>query len=199
MYKRAQYGLFSEREIKDLIKAWLAISFVFAVLIAGFSLSLTFYYALIFSSLTVGIAFIAHELSHRTVARHYGCHAEFRSFDSMLMLAIIMSFFGFVFIAPGAVMISGPVGRRRNGKISMAGPMTNLVLAGMFLGVQIIYGFSFSYGIYKNLPFAINSWLALFNLIPLWNFDGKKILAWNKVVYGAMVAVAFVFMFLGNI
>jgi len=196
MYKTVQHSLFSEREAKDLIKAWLAISFVFAVLMTGFSLSLRFYYAIIFSSLTVGIAFIAHELSHRTVARNYGCFAEFRSFDSMLVLAIIMSFFGFVFIAPGAVVISGPVGKGRNGKISMAGPLANLILAAIFLLVQLIFGFSFSYGSYKNLPLTINSWLALFNLIPVWNFDGKKILAWNRFVYGIMVAVAFAIMFL---
>jgi Zn-dependent protease len=194
---KVQRGLFSEREIKDLIKAWLAISFVFANLMIGFSLSLNFYYAIIFSSLTVGVAFLGHELSHRTVARHYGCFAEFRSFDSMLVLAIAMSFFGFVFIAPGAVMISGPIGRRRNGKISMAGPLANLVLAGIFLSIQLVSGFSFSYGTYKNLPFTINSWLALFNLIPIWNFDGKKILAWNKYVYGSMAAVALAFMFIG--
>jgi len=34
--------------------------------------------------------------------------------------------------------------------------------------------------------------LALFNMIPFAIFDGAKILRWNKVVYGAMVAVSFI-------
>lgn len=194
MYKKIQQSWFSEREIKDLLKAWLALSFAFTILMVGFSFSLRFYYAFILSSLTVGVAFIVHELSHRAVARHYGCFAEFRSFDSMLVLAVIMSFFGFIFAAPGAVMISGPVGKRRNGKISMAGPLANIILAAIFLSIEVAVGWSLSYGNISNFPFAINSWLALFNMIPLGNFDGKKVLRWNKLVYAAMSLIALIFM-----
>jgi len=193
--KRIQHGMFSEREVNDLLKAWLAISLAFAIAINGFSISLKFATSFLISALTVGIGFIFHELSHRFVARNYGCFAEFRSFDNMLVLAIIMSFFGFVFAAPGAVMISGPVGRTRNGKISAAGPAANLVLALMFLVMLVVLS---PVGILMNIAFygfMVNSWLALFNMIPVWNFDGKKILSWNKIVYGVMVAIALMFMF----
>ena len=197
MYKAKQIKLgsisTSETELKDLIKAWAAISLAFGILLFK-SYSTSFYSAIIISSLTVGIGFLFHELGHKIVAQKYGCFAEFRSFDQMLVLAVIMSFFGFVFAAPGAVMISGPVGRRRNGKISMAGPAVNLILALLFLAISFFY----PNGIFKVISyygFMINTWLALFNMIPFGNFDGKKILVWNKLVYGVMVGVAVILMF----
>ena len=185
----------SEKEIKDLVKAWIAISIAFGIVFGGSIISGGFYIAFVISSLTVGIGFLLHELGHKFVAQRYGCFAEFRSFDRMLVLAIIMSFFGFVLVAPGAVMISGPVGIRRNGKISIAGPIVNLVLASLFLAslltieINLVRVISF-YG------FIINTWLALFNMIPLWNFDGAKILRWSKVNYGIVVAISLVFMLL---
>ena len=115
----------------------------------------------------------------------------------MLLLAVLMSFFGFVFAAPGAVMISGPVGVRRNGKISAAGPIVNLVLALLFMGILSME----PTGILKVIAFYgffINSWLALFNLLPFGNFDGRKVLRWDKKVYGALVAIALGLMFLQN-
>ena len=182
----------SRTELRDLFKAWLVISLAFAIAMSGFSISriiLVFF----ISAFTVGIAFLFHELAHKIVAQHYGCEAEFRSFDKMLILAIAMSFFGFVFAAPGAVMISGPVGIRRNGTISLAGPLTNLILA--FLCLLAL--FFMPIGILKNIfqyGFLINTWIALFNLLPFWNFDGRKIFAWNRAVYILLAIVAGVFM-----
>jgi len=110
------------------------------------------------------------------------------------LLALIMSFFGFVFAAPGAVMIHGPVGARRNGIISAAGPITNLGLALVFVGLFFLFPGGFLQTLSK-FGFYVNSWLALFNMIPFMNFDGAKILRWNKIVYGSIVAAAIVFMF----
>ena len=183
----------SEKEIRDLVKAWVAISIAFAILLRS-SLELNFYETFIVAAITVGTAFVLHEFGHKIVAQKYGCFAEFRSFDQMLILAVIMSFFGFILAAPGAVMISGPVGIRRNGKISAAGPAVNLILALVFLSVLLIH----PTGIIKLIAFYgffINSWLALFNLIPVWNFDGAKVLRWNKTVYIILVAIALVLMF----
>ncbi|MBT3406387.1 hypothetical protein HN419_04415 [Candidatus Woesearchaeota archaeon] len=39
---------------------------------------------------------------------------------------------------------------------------------------------------------TINTWLALFNMIPFGMFDGKKILRWNKIIYGVMVAIGII-------
>jgi len=187
----------SEVEIRDVVKAWAAISIAFGILIYS-SHKISLYAAVIISSLTVGFGFLFHELGHKLVAQRYGCFAEFRSFDQMLLLAIAMSFFGFVFAAPGAVMISGNVGRGRNGKISMAGPGVNLILALLFLALLLAFP-SGAIRAVSYYGFMINTWLALFNLLPFGNFDGRKILRWNKVVYGVMVGVAVVFMFMQSV
>ena len=187
----------SETELKDILKAWVAISVAFGIVLSSSIFSSDFYIKFIIASLTVGTGFLLHEMGHKITAQRYGCFAEFRSFDSMLILAVAMSFFGFVFAAPGAVMISGRVSKERNGIISAAGPIINLVLALVFLGM-----------IFAQLPnlfnqiayygFVINSWLALFNMIPFWLFDGYKILKWNKLAYGAIAVFAGFLMLLQN-
>ncbi|MAG91834.1 site-2 protease family protein [Candidatus Woesearchaeota archaeon] len=185
----------SEKEIKDILKAWIVISAAFAILLSDSIFSSDFYAKFIISSLTVGIGFLLHELGHKFVAQRYGCFAEFRSFDNMLILALVMSFFGFILAAPGAVMISGRVDKARNGKISAAGPIVNLVLAIIFLALAFLQ----LPNLFKDIAFygfMINSWLALFNMIPFWLFDGAKIIRWNKMIYGSIVAVAFLFMLL---
>jgi len=183
----------SEKEIRDILKAWLLVSFAFAVVLSGSVFTSEFYAKFIISSLTVGVGFLLHELGHKIVAQRYGCLAEFRSFDSMLLLAVLMSFFGFVFAAPGAVMIAGHVSKRKSGWISAAGPIVNLLLAAVFLALTFVHlppllAATAFYG------FTINSWLALFNMIPFGLFDGKKILGWSRIAYGLIVAAAFSFM-----
>ena len=185
----------SEVEIKDLIKAWIAISIAFAIAFSGAVLSSGFYARFVMAALTVGTGFLLHELGHKVVAQRYGCFAEFRSFNQMLLLAILMSFFGFIFAAPGAVMISGRVNKAKSGKISAAGPIVNLVLASLFLALIFLPLPSYS-RLIVYYGFFINSWLAFFNMIPFWLFDGKKVLNWNKMVYASIVAVAVSFMLL---
>ena len=41
----------------------------------------------------------------------------------------------------------------------------------------------------------INSWLALFNMIPAFMFDGAKIFKWNKIIWGIFTIIALIFVF----
>lgn len=187
----------SEKEIKDILKAWVAISVAFGIVLNKSVFSSDFYSKFILASLTVGIGFLLHELGHKFVAQRYGCFAEFRSFDKMLLLALAMSFFGFVFAAPGAVMISGRVDKRKNGIISAAGPLVNIILALIFLALVFFH----AQNLFKDVAlygFIINSWLALFNMVPFGFFDGYKIIRWNKPVYFVMVIFASTLMILQN-
>lgn len=189
-YKVLGYST-SEKEINDLIKAWIIISLAFAFILGTRNfMSIEFYKNLLIAAVAVGTGFVFHELGHKIVAQKYGCFAEFRANMGMLFFALFLAFVGgFVFAAPGAVMISGYVNRTINGKISIAGPLTNLVLSIVFLALSIwvnILGLSFLAAIFMY-GFLINTWLGLFNLIPIGNFDGIKILRWNKLYYGLMV------------
>lgn len=187
----------SKKEKIDLFKAWGAISIAFAILFGGLESFSSFMISFLIAALTVGIGFIAHELSHKIVAQKFGCWAEFRSFDQMLVLAILVSFFGFVIAAPGGVMIKGHITKKQNGKISSAGIIANLVIA---LGFMLLGFAAFNPIMQKISAYGIfiNSLLALFNLIPIMNFDGRKVLQWNRVFYSILVAIAFVLTFFGN-
>lgn len=182
----------SKSELVDLIKAWTAITIAFAVVLTGFSLSINFLIGAAIAAITVGTGFLLHELAHKFTAQRYGCFAEFKSFDGMLLLAVAMSFLGFIFAAPGAVMISGHVTKKENGIISIAGPLTNIILAIFFAAV------SFSlpqFRIVWEYGFSVNIWLALFNMIPLSVLDGKKIFSWSKGIWGLTTAVILILFF----
>ena len=93
-------------------------------------------------------------------------------------------------------MIQGRITKERNGKISLAGPLTNIILAILFLIPFLFFkegilGLFFSYGL------IINSLLALFNLIPVMPLDGRKVYEWNKVIYIIVVLFA-LFLFLSR-
>ena len=188
----------SKTELRDITKAWIILSLAFTLVYAGinlfnggFSNIPTIEFALLFlvSLCTAGVGFLFHELGHKFAAQHYGCEAEFRAFDQMLYLALgLAATIGFIFAAPGAVMIAGRVTLRENGIISISGPAVNFVLALIFLGLSVYLPILF-------IGYLINTWLGLFNLLPFGNFDGKKILNWSKAVWVTMVSTGIFLLF----
>jgi Zn-dependent protease len=186
----------SNIEITEILKAWLLVSLAFGIVMAGFSLTKEFALALVVAAFTVGMGFLLHELAHKLVAQQYGAFAEFRAFDQMLILAVVMSFFGFVFVAPGAVFIHAHLNKTKNGIVSLAGPLTNLVLALLFFSFKIFFPF---WPQFIEYGFLINAWLALFNLVPFFNFDGQKILSWSKGAYFSMLVICGFLVFAGYV
>lgn len=199
---------FSKEEARDLIKAWIAISLAVSIAIVGLDAVQTLGFAILIRAfviyaLTVGVAFLAHEVfGHKFLAQQRGLFAEFKADDLFLMLAVFLSFTGFVFAAPGAVVISGVTRIDTYGKIAAAGPAVNIVLATVF-SILVRNGFELYLPLYAgqgidlvSTSYQINAWLALFNLFPLGVLDGAKILAWNKLVWITLVGAALL-LFLG--
>ncbi len=194
--KISPYGITtSKEEVRDLIKAWFVVAITFAILYSKDFLSTDFFWIMLFSSLTAGPGFLLHELAHKIVAQHYGCKAEFRSFDTYLFLSILLSFFGILILAPGAVFIEGEMSRTANGKISVAGPLMNIVLAVFFFLLRYYEPLSeVSY-----FGVLINAWLAIFNMIPIFMFDGAKVWKWNKGVWLMVVVAGGVLLFVNSL
>jgi Zn-dependent protease len=139
-------------------------------------------------AIVITLSFFTHELAHKFTAQRRGLWAEFRLTVWGAVLTCISIFLPFKIISPGAVMISGPASIDEVGKISIAGPVTNLVLSIAFFGaapfVPVAYAWIFAVGAF------FNAYIALFNLIPLGILDGFKIFHWNRMVWALAFAIS---------
>jgi len=203
---------FGRRELCDLLAAWIALSVAFTLflnpsLLRGATLAplrevlAAFARHLLVSLGTVGVAFVLHELAHKVVAVRFGQLAAFRADYGMLFLAVVSALAGFIFAAPGAVVHRGRITPRESGLIALAGPVTNLGLAAVFLPVALlsppqVAGIA-AFGV------TINLLLAGFNMLPVGPLDGRTVLSWNRGVYVAIavpsVALAVVAVFGGGL
>ncbi|WP_135302714.1 zinc metalloprotease [Haloarcula amylovorans] len=189
---------FSRQELRDLLIAWLALGLAFTLLLqpqfrsallgqVGDLTLAAVASTLVVSLLTVGVGFLLHELAHKVVAVRFGQVAAFRADYRMLGFAIVGALVGFLFAAPGAVVHRGRISAKENGLIALAGPVTNLLLAVVFLVpfVAILLsgsdsGFLWEVA-YRGLQ--INLLLAGFNMLPFGPLDGRKVRAWSNLVF----------------
>lgn len=180
----------SNIEIRDLLISWLVLGFCFA-LILFHSLSPS---GFIIALIGLGVGFICHELSHKFVAQKLGFRAEFRLWQTGLIIALVCAFIsmfspiGFLFAAPGAVYILSYTSRREGGLISIAGPSANIILALIFYAIAThSSGFT---ALVSSYGMVINLWLAAFNLLPIPPLDGSKIFAWKIPVWAILMVIS---------
>lgn len=197
---------FTGKEIRDLIISFIVIALGFTILYSNGDYS---HVTLIFPVVMIGVGagFIFHELGHKFVAMHYGYYAEYELWPTGLLIALVSSFFGFIFAAPGAVVIySNGMEKKTNGIISIAGPIVNIVLGLIFF---LILG-SLGDFIYTEtgaivylicvLGTRINFFLAAFNLLPIPPLDGSKVMSWSVPVWLITFAIAAILvLFFGGI
>lgn len=194
----------SIREITHLVASLL-------VLTIAFSYPSTSSLALAIAAIGVGTGFLLHELAHKFTAQRYGFVADYEASPMGLLLAIGLSVFtngGFVFAAPGAVMIRGkkiPYGQMEEyyldrlkadkefAYISVSGAVVNLILAVIFITISLIISDPFTIDVLSRAAF-INVFLAGFNMIPFGPLDGAKVWRYNPVLWG-MVGIPSILLF----
>lgn len=97
---------------------------------------------------------IAHEFGHALTARRFGGDCK----------VIYMHVFG------GAAMINIPRSLKAEWVVALAGPLTSLVLAGIFYALTVVTGLY-----YLWLAYVLNLMIGLFNLAPVYPMDGGRI------------------------
>lgn len=139
------------------------------------------------------LAFILHEFAHKFVAKHYGLWAEFRLSPIGVIITLISIFIPLVkIVSPGAVLIFGAADERIVGRISLSGPLINMLLSVIYLALNFLMTSSGLLRIAYWYGLAINAYVALFNLIPFGNLDGRKIFEWNKPAWLISFIIALV-------
>lgn len=179
------------RERRDLLIAWLAISIAFTLIYVRGGVDInTFLVLFVMSLVTVGVAFVLHELAHKFAAMRYGYWAEFKKDNQMLLVAVVMAaLVGVVFAAPGATYVYGNASRTENGRISAAGPITNLVLCIPFAALMLLSGGGLL-GLVGLIGLRINAMIATFNMLPISVLDGRKVLDWNPAVFAVLIVAS---------
>ena len=197
MRTQTNMPLLGTREIVNILVSALALGLAFTIALRG---DLTVF---AFSLLTVSVGFIGHELAHKFTAMRFGYFARYQIWPMGLLMALVLSLGGFVFAALGAVQIfSGGqlFGRRisvaEEGIISLAGPTFNVVLSVLLMGLAA--SFSGPYGRLLSLGARVNALIALFNCLPFFILDGRKIFSWDKVVWALAIGVSAVIFLLNS-
>ncbi len=191
-------------ELLDLSLSLAVLAFAFSIIIGNSDVPGAEVFFI--SAVGVGSGFLLHEMAHKFVAQRYGYWAEYRANRMGLVFIIAMAFMGFIFAVPGAVMIrkdpyylsrfARPIGDdflpdkdemtagREELWISLAGPMTNIVLTLLFF--SIIKSGVVTGGIMMGVAyfgFFINLILAGFNMIPVGPLDGAKIFRGSRLIW----------------
>jgi len=149
-------------ELTDLLLAYLVLTLAFTWQTRwGGPMAETF----MVTSIAVGLGFVVHEMAHKFTAQRFGYFAEFRASLYGLLLTVFTAALGFVFAAPGAVVIgrkssASPYAYRPDAYrytreddrywevydtrtreqlyISISGVATNMLLVGAFLLVLFL-------------------------------------------------------------
>ncbi len=192
-FKRQYRVRFSQKEVKHIaIAAALVIGIGFSIglyeNIFGGGIKWTYDMMAIFAVIMTA-SFLIHEIAHKVEAQQRGLWAEFRLTTWGAVLTFVSVFLPFKMISPGAMMIGGSVGTGDDiVKISVAGPVTNIILSGALLSLAFALPVPGAYVFILAFAAYINAFMALFNLIPFGILDGYKIFSFNKKLW----ALAFV-------
>lgn len=187
-------GSFSRTEIIHIIISIVVLTISFSFLLSGNNLYTAlrigfkperFANAFVLSFIAIITAFFFHELSHKIIAQRQKLWAEYRMYPQGLIIAFFMGLlFPLLFAAPGAVMFMGGSKDHETGKIAVAGPLSNIIVAAVtfVLYTQFFFETSFIAQIIVFICF-INAMLAMFNLLPFGPLDGVKIIRWSPTIW----------------
>lgn len=192
--RRPKHVTSSPKEVKHIsVAAALLIAIGFSIglygrFFGGFNFTWTWTLMAIFAAI-ITASMLTHEVAHKVIAQRNGLWAEFRLTTWGVVLTFISVFLPIRMIAPGAMMIAGSPNGDEIVKISLAGPITNMI----FASALVVTGFALlPSALALMLFFAayINAFMAVFNLIPFGVLDGYKIFSFSKKTWALAFAIS---------
>jgi len=206
--RHEKHVYFSHKEVKHIaIAALLVVGIGFSIgvygnTLGGFSPQWTWTMMGIFAVIMTA-SFLIHEIAHKVIGQKKGLWAEFRLTTWGAVLTLVSVFLAFKMISPGAMMLSGSPSGEEIVKISVAGPITNIIFSSALLGSAFAIWPS-PYAAILFFAGYINAFMATFNLIPFGILDGYKIFSFNKTLWAisfsisaALAVIAYLFTFGG--
>ena len=143
----------------------------------------------LFMILGLVLAFLLHELAHKFTAIRYGFWSEFRLSTWGAALSLLSLALPIRIIAPGAVVIFAyGITRGEEGRIAVAGPLTNLILAALFFSASRALPMPEALLLRRLAIF--NTDLAFFNLLPFPPLDGSRVIRWSIFIWLALFLIA---------
>ncbi len=198
-------------EFRDIVISTLGLGVAFTIMLfgapdrLGFLFSPEFVPAFIATTVLVAVSFAPHEMAHRVTARAIEAYAEYEMWTPGVILAVLTSFLGVAVAAVGGVVLSyNPSDRygrwsgfnpKQHGIIAVVGPLINLSLAVIFAFAANVFDPTLQGHNLLVLGARINSFLAVFNLLPFYPLDGYRVLRWDEVLWiGTMVLALLTFL-----
>lgn len=170
---------FTQIEKRDLLIG----SAIFVLVELSFAIyyTNTFLDLLVLGILTIPL-WLFHELAHKFVAQGNGLISDFRLDPNMAIFSLFSIFLPIKIIAPGVILSSGEYRLDTAGRISMAGPLTNILIGGIFLVFSSFMPFDWAVVVFL-LASRFSFDMALFNMLPFYVLDGAKVLKWNQSIF----------------
>jgi Zn-dependent protease len=155
--------------------------------------------------ITIGLflaTFMIHEMAHKFAAQRFGMWAEFRMTANGYYMSALAILFSIPIFGTGVVFTSGAKSMEEDGKVNLAGPFSNFVVASILLVISLLIFLSLGPLHFLTLfvlqtGIILNSILGLFNMIPFQPFDGGTVRAWNTRVWAIQTVLLLILLLSG--
>ncbi|MCW1301285.1 MAG: hypothetical protein QW507_01895 [Candidatus Nanoarchaeia archaeon] len=169
--------MFEFSEIVEILGTILLLGFIFEQFLQNPYLRRGIWERILIASLILSPAVVLHELAHKFVALHFNCSAVYNMYFPGLAIGVVLKLLRspILFFIPAYVSISGQLTRNAIFWISIAGPLTNLLI---YLVARVtIHRMEGERAFYTYLVSRVNLYLFLFNLLPIPYTDGYQALS----------------------
>lgn len=168
--------MFEFWEVVEILVTILVLGFIFERLLQIPQSRRKIWERTLIASAVLSPAVVLHELAHKFVALYFNCSAVYNMYFLGLMIGVVLKLIGspVLFFIPAFVSITGQMTRNAVFWISIAGPLTNLLI--YLMARLLLPRMREEMAFYTYVVSKVNLYLFLFNLLPFPYTDGYQAL-----------------------